>query len=382
MIPLTKPYIPESTYGKIVDVMGSSHLQGGGPFSLMSEYRLFEIVGNGKVKLAPSCTSALDLASLLIDLREGDEVIIPSFNFPSAALSVVNYGAIPIFVDIEEKTKCIMVEQIEEQITSKTRAISWVNYAGYAPDVDALRRISQKYGLFLIEDNAHALGSSSRGVKLGSQGDFAVYSFHATKNLQCGEGGAIQINNRKFWNQVEYMVEKGTNRFDYESGAINKYTWVEKGGSFLNSEILSTILFDQLELFDQIQQKRRYIYNTYLQEFKEFTQSLGFSGSFEEVDEEHAAHLFFLEFNNLEQRNLFISAMHSFEITTAFHYQALHNSAGGKKFGRDSGFLNNSIRAAQNLVRLPIYYDLENSQLEWIIECAKKVIKKLAASKQ
>lgn len=357
--------------------MESSHLQGGGPYSKKSESRLLEIVGTGKVKLTPSCTSALDLSSLLIDLKKDDEVIIPSFNFPSAALSVVNYGAKPIFVDVEENTKCIMIEQIEEQITSKTRAISWVNYGGYSPDMTALRRISQKYDLFLIEDNAHALGSSNRGIKLGSTSDFAVYSFHATKNLQCGEGGAIQVNHQKFWNQVEYMAEKGTNRFDYESGTVNRYTWVEKGGSFLNSEISSTILFEQLELFDQIQQRRRFIYNIYLQELKEFTKNNGFSGSFLEVDKEHAAHLFFLEFNNSEQRDQFISTMKSFEISTAFHYQALHNSQAGKKFGRDSKNLINSTKAAQNLVRLPLYYDLKDSQLERIIECTKKAIKRL-----
>lgn len=242
--------------------------------------------------MTPSCTSALDLISLLIDLKQHDEVIMPSYNFTSAAVAVANYGAVPVFVDIDGDTKCIQVDQIEKQITSKTRAISWVNYGGFTPDLLTLKKISEKYGLFLIEDNAHALGSMYRGIKLGNLSDFSVLSFHATKNFHCGEGGAIQINNEEFWKRAEYMVEKGTNRYDYEIGQVNKYSWVEKGGSFLNSEICSAILMCQLDLFEDIQRRRLKIYMQYLAELKDFVLERGFNGSFLEVDPQHAAHLF------------------------------------------------------------------------------------------
>jgi len=378
LIPLTKPYIPESTYGKILDVLGSSHLQGGGVYSKKCESRLSEILGTEKVKLTPSCTSALELSSMLIDLKKDDEVIMPSFNFTSAAISVVNYGAVPVFVDIDRHTKCIEIQQIEEQITPKTRAISWVNYGGFAPDLSALKTIAEKYGLFLIEDNAHALGGTYQGTKLGSISDFSVYSFHATKNIQCGEGGAININNHEFWNKIEYMVEKGTNRFDYESGTVNKYTWVEKGGSYLNSEILSAMLVVQLESFDVIQQRRRLIYETYLLELKQYTLDLGFEGSFLEVDKQHAAHLFFLEFNNQQQRNQFITSMNSHGITTAFHYQALHTSNGGRKYGRSSQNIEFATKTAENLVRLPLFYNLLDFEIQQVIKFAKKVMKEVS----
>lgn len=380
MIPLTKPYVPEQTYVELSNVLGSSHLQGGGVYSKKCESRLSEILGTKKVKLTPSCTSALELSSMLIDLKKNDEVIMPSFNFTSAAISVVNYGAVPVFIDIDRHTKCIEIEQIEEQITPKTRAISWVNYGGFAPDLSALKTLAEKYGLFLIEDNAHALGCTFRGTKLGNISDFSVYSFHATKNIQCGEGGAININNREFWNQVEYMAEKGTNRYDYESGTVNKYTWVEKGSSYLNSDILSAMLVVQLDSFEAIQQRRRLIYETYLQELKQFTLDLGFHGSFLEVDDHHAAHLFFLEFDNQPQRNQFISSMKSHGITTAFHYQALHSSKGGQRYGRHSRSIKIATKTAENLVRLPLFYDLSDTEIERVIECSKRVMKEISVS--
>ena len=378
MIPLTKPYVPAKTYSELSNVLGSSHLQGGGVYSKKCENRLSEILGTEKVKLTPSCTSALELSSQLMDLKKDDEVIMPSFNFTSAAIAVVNYGAVPVFVDVDRHTKCIAIEQIEEQITPKTRAISWVNYGGFAPDLRALKRIAERYQLFLVEDNAHALGSTYEGTKLGSISDFSVYSFHATKNIQCGEGGAINIKNHEFWNQAEYMVEKGTNRFDYESGTVNKYTWVEKGGSYVNSEILSAMLMVQLESFDEIQERRRLIYETYLQELKQYTLDLGFEGSFLEVDKQHAAHLFFLEFNNQQQRNQFISSMKSHGITTAFHYQALHTSKGGRKYGRSSQYIEVATKTAENIVRLPLFYNLRDLEIQRVIEFAKKVMEEVS----
>ena len=234
LIPFNVPYVSDASRQYVLEALASSHQQGDGPFSAKASRMVSDLVGGGHVLLTPSCTHALEMASMLADLGPGDEVILPSFTFTSAATAVTKFGATPVFVDIEMDSKGIDVVQAREAITPKTKAISWVNYAGVAPDIEGLQRLAKEFNLILIEDNAHGLGGTYKGKPLGSFGDFATQSFHATKNIQCGEGGALVINNTKYIERAEIIREKGTDRSRFFRGEVDKYTWQEIGSSFLN----------------------------------------------------------------------------------------------------------------------------------------------------
>jgi dTDP-4-amino-4,6-dideoxygalactose transaminase len=257
LIPFNVPYVPEISKQYVLEALESNHQQGDGPFTEQASKIVSNLVGGGHVLLTPSCTHALEMASMLANFGPGDEVILPAYTFTSAATAVTKFGATPVFVDIERVTKGIDVNQVRESITPRTKAISWVNYAGVAPDIDELQRLAKEFDLLLVEDNAHGLGGSYKGKPLGSFGDFATQSFHATKNIQCGEGGAIVINNPKFIERAEIIREKGTDRSKFIRGEVQKYQWVDQGSSYLLAESLSAVLLGQLELFDEIQEYRR-----------------------------------------------------------------------------------------------------------------------------
>jgi len=376
LVPLTKPFVPKLSIEYAVSALASTHQQGDGYYSVEC-LKIIQRVTRKISFLTPSCTSSLELASSLIGLKNGDEIIIPSFNFTSGAIAIVNYGAIPVFVDIDSRTKCIDTNKIERAITTSTRAISWVNYAGTSPNIEHLRLLAKQYNLYLIEDNAHCLGNQFEGNELGHTGDFATYSFHATKNFQCGEGGAIAFNNDSFIEEAQIMREKGTDRAKYLDGKVDKYTWVGKGSSHLLSEVQAAVLLGQLEKYESIQTKRIQVYRKYVHELRDICQHKGIFGSFFEADSRFAAHLFYLQLHNREQRSQFINFMSELGITCAFHYQALHTSSAGIRFGKVVGSMKQTEKASDGLVRLPLFFEMTDREVDRVISGVRKFIERI-----
>lgn len=365
-IPFNKPYVAPKSIEYIKEVLSSSHHQGGGPFNEKAAKKVSKINGGGEVYLTGSCTQALEMATLLLDLKPEDEVIMPSYTFTSAATALANYGVIPVFVDIEPRHLNIDPNKVREAITEKTKAISIVNYAGHACDFESLNQICNEFDLLKIEDNAHGFGVVSEGTKLGTWGDVSTLSFHATKNIQCGEGGALIVNNPKFIEKSYLIQEKGTNRKLFLSGQIEKYQWVEKGGSYLMSEVTAALLLAQLEIFDEIQNKRKKITNSYnskLNVDKLFDYRI-LNG--ENLDQQ-SDHMFALLTKNNHRNNLqeFLKLK---GIQANFHYQDLANSQAGMNFGRKINKNRISEYASDSLLRLPLWYELSDQQVDYIIE--------------
>lgn len=368
LIPLNRPYVPEISKQYVLEALESNHQQGDGPFTAKASKIISDLVGGGHVLLTPSCTHALEIASMLSNIGPGDEVILPSYTFTSAATAVTKFGATPVFVDIESGTKGINIQQVHEAITSKTKAISWVNYAGIVPDVEKLQDLALDYDLILIEDNAHGLGGKFKGKPLGSFGDFATQSFHASKNIQCGEGGALIINNQKFIERAEIIREKGTNRSRFMRGEIQKYQWVDHGSSYLLAENLAAILLGQLEQIKEIQIKRDCIFDRYCQELCNWAVENNFELSFTRTSDLHTAHMFYLVAETQQSRDLLIQKLHRLGIQASFHYQSLADSIMGSKYGPPASSLQISRRMSSQLLRLPLYFGLDTENQSKVIE--------------
>ena len=369
MISFNVPYVPEISKQYVFEVLESNHQQGDGPFTAKSSKMVSELVGGGHVLLTPSCTHALEMASMLANLGSGDEVILPSYTFTSAATAVTKFGATPVFVDIEMETKGIDVNQVREAITSKTKAISWVNYAGVAPDIEGLQSLAKEFGLFLIEDNAHGLGGTYKGKPLGSFGDFATQSFHATKNIQCGEGGALVINNTNFIERAEIIREKGTDRSKFIRGEVQKYQWVDRGSSYLLAETLAAVLLGQLEHFDEIQGRRKYIFNTYSEKLTSWSEARNYKLHYTRNNGSHSSHMFYLVSDTQKARDNLIKRLECLGVQTMFHYQSLGHSKQGIKLKIDATKLVNSQNMSNLLLRLPLYYDLSIEDMYYLIDC-------------
>jgi dTDP-4-amino-4,6-dideoxygalactose transaminase len=362
LIPFNVPFVPEISKNYAIQALTSAHQQGDGPFCLESTKLLSKMVGNSDVLLTGSCTHALEIASLLINLGPEDEVILPSYNFTSAATAIINYGATPVFVDVSTTNLAISTELIENAITPKTKAISWVNYAGLTPNIEDLLRIKEQHGLVLIEDNAHGLGGTYKNKALGTFGDFSTLSFHATKNIQCGEGGALVINNKDYLQRAEIIREKGTNRKEFQSGIVEKYKWVDKGSSYLMNEVTSAVLLGQLENFEQIQNARLKIWNLY---FSFMTQ---FQNKYEiiEVDatnNSNIAHIFYFLANSKIERDKLILEFNKAGIQATSHYESLHNSPAGLRYGVSRGEISNSVDVSSRIIRLPVWVGINETQL-------------------
>ena len=365
MIPFNVPYVPEISKQYVLEVLESNHQQGDGPFTAKASKMISDIVGGGHVLLTPSCTHALEMASMLANLGPGDEVILPSYTFTSAATAVAKFGATPIFVDIDMETKGIDVNQVREVITSKTKAISWVNYAGVAPNIEGLQSLAKEFNLLLIEDNAHGLGGSYRGRPLGSFGDFATQSFHASKNFQCGEGGALVINNPKFIERAEIIREKGTDRSRFIRGEVQKYQWVDQGSSYLLAESLAAILLGQLEAFLEIIEKRREIFWYYIRNV-DWIRNIIQTTTLEQLIE--SAHLFPILAKDKISRDISIEELKNFGITAVTHYQPLGSSVGAKITGSISLPTLNSNVLSSRLYRLPVYFSITQKELDDVVQ--------------
>lgn len=369
MIPFNKPYLTGDETKYIEQAVASGKISGNGIYTQKCQKFFEETYGFKKSLLTTSCTDALEMCAMLAGIKAGDEVIIPSYTFVSTALPFVREGAKIIFADSYADNPNIDADNIEVLITSKTKAIVVVHYAGIACDMEKIMQLSHKYNLFVIEDAAQAIDSYytfTDGSKkaLGSIGQLGAFSFHETKNIISGEGGMLSINDEKYIDRAEVIWEKGTNRSQFFRGEINKYGWVDTGSSFLPSEIISAFLWAQLENLKKIQKRRREIWNRYFDALKENTL---FSVPVIPEYASNNAHMFYLVFKNLEDRTAMITKLKESDILAVFHYLSLHNSDYYQS-KHDGRILLNSDHFENCLLRLPFYFELTDKQQEKVIE--------------
>jgi dTDP-4-amino-4,6-dideoxygalactose transaminase len=357
-IPFNKPYVAPGSENYLCQAVANMHLSGDGPFTKKCHGLLEQVLGVPKVLLTTSCTHALEMAALLIDIQPDDEVIVPSFTFVSTINAFVLRGAKPVFIDIRPDTLNLDETHLERLITKKTKAIVPVHYGGISCEMDTILKIAAGYGIPVVEDNAHGLFGLYKGRYLGTLGSLATQSFHETKNFSCGEGGALLINEPKFAERAEIIREKGTNRNRFFRGMVDKYTWVDVGSSFLPSDILAALLYAQIEQHEQIQEKRKLIWNLYFSRLSDWARENQIDLPHVPEDCTPAYHLFYLLMPRLEARTKFIAILKAQQITSVFHYLPLHLSEMGLKFGGAEGDCPVTESYSDRLVRLPFYNDL------------------------
>ena len=371
MIPFNVPPCVGTELQYIKEAIESHKICGDGAFTKKCNAWLEERFGAQKVLLTTSGTTALDMAALLCELKEGDEVILPSYTFSSTATSAVLGGARLVFVDIRPDTMNIDEKKIEEAITERTRAIIAVHYAGVACEMDTIMEIARKYNLVVIEDAAQGVMSTYKGRALGTIGDFGCYSFHETKNYSMGEGGALVINNPEYNERAEILREKGTNRSKFFRGQVDKYTWVDFGDSYLPSELNAAYLWAQLCAADEINENRMESWNLYYEELKELKEEGKIELPVIPKDCIHNAHMFYIKCKDLEERTRFIAYLKEEGIMAVFHYIPLHSAPAGLKYGRFAGGDIYTTAESERLVRLPMYYRLEPETVKFICEKIK-----------
>lgn len=373
-IPFNKPFIVGNELTYINDAINRGQLSGNG-FYTKKCHDFFKKRYNFKhCLLTTSCTDALEMTAILANIKEGDEVIMPSFTFVSTANAFVLRGAKIIFADSKDEDPNIDLDKVEELVTEKTKALVIVHYAGVACDMDKALNISKKHSLILIEDAAHAIDSYYNSVPLGSFGALATFSFHETKNIISGEGGMLVINDESLAKRAEIIWEKGTNRAEFFRGEVNKYGWVDIGSSFLPSEILASFLFAQLEKLEFIQNKRRQIWQYYYENLKSLEKK-GFI-KLPQIPSyaTNNAHMFYFTCKDEETRNNLLYKLKQRGILAVFHYLPLHESKFYSKL-HDGRVLKNAIRFSETIVRLPLYYNLETREQDYIIESINNFFK-------
>ena len=371
-VPFNKPAYLELESIYINQVIKSDHLSGDGEYTKRSTKLLEQLFSVPKALITTSCTHALELSALLLDIQPGDEVIIPSFTFVSTVNAFVLRGAKPVFIDIREDTLNMDERKLEGLITSKTKAIVPVHYAGVGCEMDAILDIARRYNVPVVEDNAHGLAGKYRGKNLGTFGCMATQSFHETKNISCGEGGALLINNEKYSERAEIIREKGTNRSRFFRGLVDKYSWVDVGSSYLPSEILAAILCAQLESVESIQKKRREIWRRYQSELCDWAEENGVRLPIIPNYCEQPYHMFYMLMPSLEKRTGFISTLKEKGIACVFHYLPLNTSDMGLKFGARSGDCPVTERISDQLVRLPFYFNMTEDEQSHVIHEIRK----------
>jgi dTDP-4-amino-4,6-dideoxygalactose transaminase len=372
MIPFNKASLAGNELENILTAIKNGHISGDGPFTRRCHAHLERELGVARALLTTSCTHALEMAALLLDLAPGDEVIVPSFTFVSTVNAFVLRGARPVFVDIRADTLNLDERRVEERVTDRTRAIFPIHYAGVACELDALNQIAARHQLAVVEDNAHGLFGRYKGRPLGSLGALATLSFHETKNLTCGEGGALLINDARFVERAEVIREKGTNRSAFFRGQIDKYGWVDVGSSYLPSEILGAFLCAQLEASQSIQLRRRAIWERYARELVDWARRRDVRLPFIPAHCEQPHHLYYLLLPSLRERQAFIAHMKAREILTPFHYVPLHSSEMGRRFGGAAGDCPITEDISDRLVRLPLYTSLTDEEQARVIEATRE----------
>lgn len=366
-IGFNKPYLTGKETEYILESVKSRKISGDGMFTKKCHDFFEKRYGFKKVLLTTSCTDALEMSAILIDIKEGDEVIVPAYTFVSSANAFVLRGARIIFCDSEEDTPNIDIKKIEMLLTPKTKAVVVVHYAGIGVDMDPLIELSKRHNFFIIEDAAHSIDSYYKGRPLGSLGHISAFSFHETKNVISGEGGMIVINDERFFARAEIIREKGTNRSSFFRGEVDKYGWVDIGSSFLPSDILAAFLFAQLENLDDIQNKRKYIWEYYYKKLMPLKDKGYFKYSHIPDYATNNAHMFFIECRNQTERSELISYLKENGIYAVFHYLSLNESPYYKDKCEKTEMVN-SDRYTDCLLRLPMYYELSDDDLKYITD--------------
>jgi len=370
-IPFNRAVLVGNEFRYIFQALEAAHISGDGAFTKRCHELLERELGVVKALLTTSCTHALEMAALLLDLRAGDEVIVPSFTFVSTVNAFVLRGARPVFCDIRSDTLNLDEKKLEQLITPKTRAIVVVHYAGVGCEMDTILEIANRCGIAVVEDNAHGLLGKFRGRHLGTFGCLATQSFHETKNVTCGEGGALLINDANLVDRAEIIREKGTNRNRFFRGQVDKYTWVDVGSSYLPSEVLAAFLFAQLEQKEQIQTRRQRIWEGYQSQLSGWASKNGVQ--LPQVPEhcQQSWHMFYLIMPSFETRQSLIAHLATRDITSVFHYLPLHLSQMGQRWGGKAGDFPVTERISDCVVRLPFYNDLSEAEQTRVVSALR-----------
>lgn len=363
VIPFSRASLTRRESGNVAKSLDELRIQGDGIFTKLCSEWLVAKMDLPAALITTSCTSALDMSAILLDIQPGDEVIMPSYTFVSTANAFVLRGGVPVFVDVRPDTLNIDETKIEAAITPKTKAIVPVHYAGVACDMDIIMDIAKRHNLYVVEDAAQAITATYKGKKLGTIGDLGCLSFHATKNIVSGEGGALLVNNPKFIERAEIIREKGTNRSRFIRGEVDKYTWEDIGSSYLPSDILAALLYAQLERVDEIQELRKQAWDHYA-----FAMAEGVAKGWFEVagvpdyEHEHNHHMFYLIMRSSLERESLIEYLKELGIQATFHYVPLHSSPAGLKYARHHGEMTHTDDLSARLVRLPLYSGMNGAE--------------------
>lgn len=373
-VPFNKPYMTGKELSYITQAHAQGVLAGDGPFTKKCHEWLEFRTECSRALLTHSCTAALEMAALLLDIQPGDEIIMPSFTFVSTANAFVLRGGIPVFVDVRDDTLNIDEKLIEAAITPKTRAVCVVHYAGVACEMDEIQAICQRYELALIEDAAQGVMSTYKDRALGTIGDYGALSFHETKNIISGEGGALLINDPVDVQKAEIIREKGTDRSRFFRGEVDKYTWQEPGSSFLPGELIAAFLWAQLEEADDINERRLLSWRIYDRLLEQMEQAGKLRRPIIPVECDHNAHLYFAVLPEGIERKPILERLHEQEVYCLFHYVPLHDSPAGEKYGRVHGNLAVTRSLSERLIRLPLWVGIPPDHQEFVVDCLEKAI--------
>jgi dTDP-4-amino-4,6-dideoxygalactose transaminase len=370
-IPFNRPFFSGKEFDFIQEAIANWQLSGDGAFTKKCHALLEKELGIPKALLTTSCTHALEMAALLLDIKPGDEVIAPSFTFVSTVNAFVLRGARPVFIDIRPDTLNLDETKLEGLITARTKAILVVHYAGVGCEMDAILEVAGRHGVRVVEDNAHGLFGNYRGKHLGTFGCLATLSFHESKNFTCGEGGALLINDPRYIERAEIIREKGTNRSRFFRGQVDKYTWMDIGSSYLPSDILAAFLYAQLQTREIIQSKRKRIWMYYEEHLRHWAADRGVQLPSVPSHCEQPYHMFYLVLPSLAARQALMTYLNAHEINSVFHYLPLHLSRMGRKFGGKSGDCPITEQVSDRLVRLPFYNDLTEADQMRVLAVVK-----------
>ena len=376
LIPFNRPFATGKELGYAAEVQRSHHLSGDGPFTKRCHQWIEQRTGCARALLTHSCTSALDLAALLLDIKSGDEIILPSYTFVSTANAFVLRGAVPVFVDIRKDTLNLDERLIEAAITPRTRAIVPVHYAGVACEMDSILAIAKRHGLRVVEDAAQAIMASYKGRALGAIGDLGSFSFHETKNIHAGEAGSLLLRDQDLVQRAEIMREKGTDRGRFFRGEVDKYTWQDVGSSFLPSEITAAFLWAQLEEAERITRERTAIWRRYHEWLAPLEQQGLLRRPVVPADCQPNGHLYYVLLPEGRDRQAVLGELKAGGINAVFHYIPLHSSPAGLRFGRAHGDLSLTTSLSQRLIRLPIWIGLSENQQQRVCDVLGAILRK------
>jgi dTDP-4-amino-4,6-dideoxygalactose transaminase len=376
-VPFNRPYYVGDEHEHVLQAIAAGHISGSGRFTERCERELEAQLGVPRVLLTPSCTAALEMAAMLLDIAPGVEIIMPSFTFTSTANAFALRGGVPVFVDIREDTLNLDERLVEAAITPRTRAIVVVHYAGVGCEMAPLLELAEDYGLALVEDAAHAAMAHHGGRPLGAFGQLGTLSFHETKNLTCGEGGALVIRDPAFVARAEILRDKGTNRSAFFRGEVDRYTWVDVGSSMAMSDMNAAFLWAQLRDAGAITAARLRIWNRYHAAFAELERQGFVRRPIVPAGNDHNAHMYYLLLADCERRDAFIAALGRRRVDAVFHYVPLHSSPAGRRLGRHGGRLTQTTRLSERVVRLPLWAAMTDATCDRVIAAVEEAIAEL-----